>query len=1440
MDLDFSMPLPQLNFSAPEPEGIAIVGMAVQIGPAASEEEFWQMLCRGEDMIGEFPEERKKEIAPFREQLYGKVPYVQRAYLPQISQFDGEYFHLTPLEAQMMDPEQRLFLESALSCLQNAGYENSIRGSRTGVYVGHSSPDLSYERLIDMGMGNTDYAAGVKISGNVESMIAARISYLLDLQGPAMVVNTACSSSLSALHLACSALRAGEIDSALVGAVKVYLVPGPMGEAAGGIQIAAASGRTKTFDAQADGTGGGEGVITLLLRPLSLAIADGDNIRAVIRGSRLNQDGASMGITAPNPEAQARLLRECWRDSGIAPEDLSYLEAHGTGTKLGDPIELEAITKAFADHTQRRQFCAIGSVKSNVGHLDCAAGLAGIAKAVLMLERGKIPPTLHFQVPNKQIDFVHSPVYICDKLEDWNPPQGRKCGVSSFGISGTNAHVVLEAAPERTIGETPEGTALLLISGQTEDCLLENWRRLRAYARAERPHLWELCYTASVGRSHRPWRVALLLKDLEQFLAMEPRLQTKPEEGCYFGHGKPAATLLPIPADRNLQALAQGYVQGEQYHWDQLYQEHGFHRLPLPPYAFDHRTYWVEHNALQAPARKLAPCLDEHIPLADGSSLFRYRLSTALCWELREHTLEGTHILPGTVYIEMLLEAGRQLFGNRAFRLQDVMFLSSYACSSDCLAELQIMAQPKDDHFVLSIRSKKQDETVWESHAEGILMPDQDRIPTPISPAVLLGEAGDPQKVEKQNNGPIKIGPRWLSLDQLWKTEETMTAHFVLQEQYRGSLQGYEAYPSLLDGAVNAANVLNPDIFCLPFSYKRASFYRPLPASFYSRAQAYPENRLQQKLFTYDVTLYTDEGEVIAQIEGYTLKKVEQLGDVLREKRYHQLKWVEKPLTEGDLPRKKILLLCNPGQLEQPLLEELSKQPGTTCWQWEGQWPQEKLPEGLQHILFCPGYTEAEQEGFDLYRSLYAFLQQAGSLPRDCRLTLLTAMAPPVEGSRVIPTHTGLLGMGKSLQLEWPQLRTVDADEHFTARQLLQELTQQDHCAAWRQGRRFVEKMLPWQPAAAPAKIAEEGTYIITGGFGGMGRTFWQALHRQCPNAHVALLQRSIPGEELPKQVHAYPVDISDREQTEACFARIREELPPIRGVIHTAGIAGGQFLATGNWTAFEAVLRPKLQGAWNLARCTADCHLDFFVLCSSMSAVFGAMGQSEYTAANAFLDGFAHHLRMEGKPAVSINWSGWREVGMAVDHGVDPEAGPLSFLSPEEGWQVLLTAISANQPQLLTGVVTGSLTAKTLDLSSYETGTKNVSAPVSRQLSILGKGGAPLTQTEQRVAQAWAETLGLQEVQIHEPFFDAGGSSLLISYLFKKLDEVYPGVIDITGLFVHETVADIAAYIDSRLTPEEELPLEEIGQDVETLVGQFVNGTLSDEELEALLEKLS
>lgn len=291
----------------------------------------------------------------------------------------------------------------------------------------------------------------MSVQGNLSPIIASRISYLLDLRGPSMVVNTLCSSSLVALHLGCQSLKKnGECSMALIGGVQINLIPIRQVE----VGIESSSKRTRTFDHQSDGTGAGEGVIAFLLKPLEKAMKDEDNIYAVIKGSAYNQDGASAGLTAPNPAAQEDVIIKAWQEAGLDPETISYIEAHGTGTRLGDPIEIDGIKRAFRRYTDKRQFCAIGSVKSNIGHLDASAGLAGLLKAVLALQKGKIPPTINFERPNKMIAFHKSPVYVNTKLREWETDGfPRRCGVSSFGFSGTNCHVILEEAPHMEAGK---------------------------------------------------------------------------------------------------------------------------------------------------------------------------------------------------------------------------------------------------------------------------------------------------------------------------------------------------------------------------------------------------------------------------------------------------------------------------------------------------------------------------------------------------------------------------------------------------------------------------------------------------------------------------------------------------------------------------------------------------------------------------------------------------------------------------------------------------------------------------------------------------------------------------------------------------------------------------------------------------------------------------
>lgn len=597
---------------------IAIVGVSINLPGASDIKKFWDNMRNAVDCVTQFPQCRKQDVD--RYMAYKKIgikEYKCRegAYLGEIDKFDHKFFNLSPREASLMDPNQRLFLQTAWEAIEDSGYgSRGVKGTETGVYVGYVS-GLEYKQFISEVEPSAAVAA---VPGNIASVIAGRISYMLDLRGPSVIVDTACSSSLVAVHMACMGLRNGECDMALAGSIKLNLLPLITDEKLG---IESSDGRTKAFDDSSDGTGVGEGVIAVLLKPLSKAVIDGDRIYAVIKGSAVNQDGKSIGLTAPNAAAQERVIIKAWKDAGIDPETISYIETHGTGTKLGDPIEIEGITGAFRKYTKKTQFCAIGALKTNIGHLDNAAGIAGMLRAILALNNKEIPPILHFKKPNSKIDFEQSPVYINTELTRWEPAGfPRRCGVSAFGLSGTNCHVILEEAPIREENENIEDSTLkaLTISAKTIDAL---GKLIGKYAEmvenGDKQVLEDICYTAVTGRGHYEYRLALILKNKKDFQEKIKRLLSVDitkctEEWFFYGECKSAKdsddedestiadNLLKqfVQTGRKdealLSELLRNYVSGADVDWDNMYRTDNRKKAEIPVYQFEKIRCWIE------------------------------------------------------------------------------------------------------------------------------------------------------------------------------------------------------------------------------------------------------------------------------------------------------------------------------------------------------------------------------------------------------------------------------------------------------------------------------------------------------------------------------------------------------------------------------------------------------------------------------------------------------------------------------------------------------------------------------------------------------------------------------------------------------------------------------------------------------------------------------
>ena len=593
---------------------IAIVGLECAFSQATTKEQFWANLVQGRTSIRTMPRARANDV----EDSLGitrsdeHAHYSAMGYLPQIAEFDASFFRISPKEALVIDPKQRLFLQVLYRAFEDAGYGGAaLTGTKTGVYVGvdHlNDTEFPYKALVkEPGM--------LAQTGAMPGLMAGRPSYLFDLSGPAVVFDTACSSSLVALHAACEGLYAGECDMAVAGGVNVSIYT------RGGTNfqsVESGGGAVRTFDRRASGTNWGEGVAAMVLKRLDDAISDGDHVYAVVKAVALNNDGATNGVTAPSSEAQERVIVQAWKDADIDPGQLSYLEAHGTGTTVGDRIEMRALTNAFERFTTKRQFCGLGTAKPNIGHAVAASGMAGLFKVVMAMEHGTLPPSVNFEEPNPEIGFANSPMFMVDSPLPWPKDTARLAGVSSFGFSGTNSHAVLASPPPQTSPSVGDGLEVLTLSTHARtlwpallDAYLEH---LQAHPDSS---LADLCYTANTGRRHSKWRVALTVATVEDLVAGLTDLRAQVAAGADLGaeprtEGRNEAFAeMSAAVDRyrqsgrtdraTLERVAELYRTGIDTDWRTFYSGSPRKRLALPGSPLLPTRFWAEHSDQPTP-----------------------------------------------------------------------------------------------------------------------------------------------------------------------------------------------------------------------------------------------------------------------------------------------------------------------------------------------------------------------------------------------------------------------------------------------------------------------------------------------------------------------------------------------------------------------------------------------------------------------------------------------------------------------------------------------------------------------------------------------------------------------------------------------------------------------------------------------------------------------
>lgn len=1498
-------------------EAIAVIGMAGRFPGAQNIDDYWQNLCDGKENISRF-DAQDMLAAGLDPTLLDMPGYVNaRGALDGIDLFDASFFGFSPRDAEILDPQQRIFLESAWQALEHGGYDPEQFEGLIGVFGGcgistyisnlHSNPEIA------------SVVGSYQITlANDKDHLTTRTAYKLNLKGPAVTVQTTCSTSLVAVVMACQSLLDYHCDMALAGGVKVE-TPQEAGYFYQEGGIASPDGHCRAFDADAQGTVGGNGVGIVLLKRLSEALADGDTIHAILRGSAINNDGSvKVGYTAPSIDGQAEAIAMVLAIAGLEPEAISYIEAHGTGTVLGDPVEVAALKAVFGNNNNHR--CAIGSVKSNIGHLDTASGVAGLIKTILALKHGMIPPSLHFKRPNPKLDIANSPFYVNDSLRPWeNVPLPRRAGVSSFGIGGTNAHVIVEEVPQTTPKPSLRGHHLLLLSARSEAVLASMTTNLTSHLH-DHPELAlaDVAYTSQVGRRVFPYRRMFVCKDREDALKV---LDANNRRGLITkrstGEDKAAVFMFSGQGTQYVH-MAAGLYACEPLFRDLVEQ---CAELLLPELGLDMREVLfpvpIQEEAAEQQLRQTAitqPAL----------FIIEYALAQLLMdWDIQPAALIGHSIgeyVAACIGGVMSLEDALVLVAVRGRFMQQMApgEMLAVALSEDKLRPyleqepaVSLAAVNSLDQCVISGTSSdiQRLETQFRqadilcghlrtSHAfhsmlmEPMIEPflasmKQIKLSPPEIPFVSNVSGDWITDVEAVNPrywaNHVRHTVRWADgLDKLLQNP-----HWVLLEVGPGDTlkslaqhhPGRKVEQVVLNSLRRRRQKIDDDAQLLDTLGRLWLEGVPVGwAQFYGHEQ---RSRVPLPTYPFERQRYWIDAPRVMVTPG-TAQQSTSDGRQMLDNWFYVPTWIQSPmLASTRSPRARWLVFVDDGLVGRHLADHLRKTNDMVATVSAGNAFQQlssgtefvinlsdkdhynrllgvlqetdQLPTHIVHLWSVTGDNDslskpdpianAQQRGF--YSLIYiaqALGRIAPGQPVD--ISVISNHLHAVTGQeQLLPEKATVLGPCHVIPQEYPQIhcRNIDItsaqdDMGWLANALSAEITAggSEPVIAYRGRERWIqrfERVVFDETDELPPLLRSGGTYLITGGLGGIGLVLARHL-AQTVGARLALVGRSAfpqPDEwndwitqngpddkisqkikllkeleSLGAEVAVFSADVADHEEMSSVINGVYERFDTLHGVIHAAGVAGGGIIQLKNSAIAEPVFRPKVSGTMILDSLLKDKPLDFILLCSSMAAVFGGAGQVDYCGANAFLDAYANatSLRRE-RVAFAINWDRWQEVGMAVDTETPLGHATWAGITPEEGVIAFDRVLQSLWPQVIVSSIDfrGFLqqpTAPRAERAEQVTASTRLESQAHDRPELENEFVAAASPTEQAIVQIFEALLGIKPVGVHDSFFALGGHSLLMVQLLSRLRDNLQIELSLEAVFDAPTAAELAALVET------------------------------------------
>jgi polyketide synthase PksN len=1225
-------------------EPIAVIGMSGVFPGSPDLDRFWDNLAEGRDLVTAAPEGREHSGAA--------------GYIDDVYGFDADFFQISAQEAGLMDPQQRILLETAWKAIEQAGYRPlGLSGTRTGIFVGAQASDFS-----SLAAASRQPHA---VPGASDAMLANRISYLLNWRGPSEVLDTACSSSLVAVHRAVQALRAGEADLAIAAGVSL-LLSRQTSEAVAGMGVLSPAGRCKVFDRSADGYVRGEGAGVVVLKPLSKALADRDRIWGLILESGVNHGGRTSSLTAPSPIAQAELLAGVWQRAGVAPETISYIEAHGTGTELGDPIEIQGMQKALG--VSSLGHCGTGSVKSNIGHLEPASGIANLIKVLLALDRAMLPPSLHCRDLNPHIDLGAGPVSIVTSATAWSGPVPRRAGVSSFGFGGVNAHVLVEEPPAPSQADAEAaGPYVFPISARTPSALRRSGALLRDYLRSA-PGISpaDVAYTLQTARDAFEHRMAIVASSLAE-------LASALESGTSCFHGaasgpipmrellNPSASPLDARA-HDAGSLARRWAEGAAVDWSTLYAGPR-HRLALPAYPFEHKEFRPAGSAAHPLAGRL-------VPTRKGTEC-RTLLRPELPW-VRDHRVQGHGVLAGAAVVEMARAAAEALDPSlRVCTLRDVTW-SSPIVIDDGPREIAILLREGADG-VLQFEVP--------NHAQGSIAAGAEQAPALDIASLQTGRTIEAADVyQRFATSGLHYGPAFRRLRRIWNAGSGALGEITPAGEPNPRLR---IDPGVLDAAMQTAAVLladGTDRHLVPFSFDELALSGDVAPARYAWAV-----RTGERI---DISIADERGHVMACLKGLYARPWKEPEETLLS--YFRPSWEEKPATPVPVPGSALIFrtvadlglsadlrATHGGDATEVYLGAAWRKLGPRAIEIDHRAPAdyrrilETVPAAA--IYFLGGLQPPTDDDLDLRAldaaqqfgvlSLFRLAQALWSTTHSvARIRVVTNQVHKVlPADQVRPEAGALSGFCRALAQEFSGLSVsaidVDAAGEDTARLLAGEGPGE---IAYRNSRRYVHALDEIAaPPAAPSPLREGGVYWIVGGAGGLGSLFAKHLASRY-SARLVLSGRSpasaktdallteiaaLGGEAVYRQA-----DASDLDAMRSIARETDAKWGAIHGAICSAVTLRNGSIPTLAESDFTGVFAPKVQGAIILEQALRGTAIDFVTLFSSAISLTQAAGQSNYAAASSFQDAAAQWLAGRLRcPVKTVNWGYWGMHGIVA-----------------------------------------------------------------------------------------------------------------------------------------------------------------------------------------------